>query len=61
MARLAEVEAQPASSGKCVVGRNAGQRHYFDNIFKSVETDEELREYGFDLLADAKAIEKPTA
>jgi prevent-host-death family protein len=59
VARLAAVEQASVSGGKRVLGRYAGQHHYSDDVFKPLETDEELREYGFDLLADAKVIEKP--
>ena len=61
VARLAAVEQVEAEAphGKRVLGRYAGQHHYSDDVFKPLETDEELREYGFDLLADAKVIEKP--
>lgn len=31
-------------------------RVYSDDVFKPLETDEELREYGFDILVDAKVI-----
>jgi prevent-host-death family protein len=61
VARLAAVEAEAAPRRKRVLGQYAGQHYYSDDIFKPLETDEELREYGFDLLADAKVIEKPTA
>ena len=40
-----------------IPGRYAGQFQYSDEIFKPLETDEELREYGFDIMVDAKVIE----
>jgi antitoxin (DNA-binding transcriptional repressor) of toxin-antitoxin stability system len=48
----------PAPHGKRVLGKYAGQCQYSDDIFKPLETDEELREYGFDILADAKVIDE---
>jgi prevent-host-death family protein len=56
--RLVLVE-QPAPRGKRVLGQYAGQFQYPDDFFKPLETDEELREYGFDILADAKVLEEP--
>lgn len=44
---------QPAKQPR-VPGKYAGQFQYSDDIFKPLETDEELREYGFDILVDAK-------
>lgn len=61
VARLAAVEQAAAPREKRVLGRYAGQHRYSDDVFKPLETDEELREYGFNLLADAKAIEKPAS
>jgi prevent-host-death family protein len=61
VARLAAVEQADAPSGKRIAGQYAGQHHYSDDVFKPLETDEELREYGFDLLADAKVTDKPSA
>jgi prevent-host-death family protein len=49
---------QTASRGKRVLGKYAGQCNYSDDIFKPLETDEELREYGFDILADAKVLDE---
>ncbi len=42
-----------------VPGKYAGQCQYSDDVFKPLETDEELREYGFDILADAKVSDDP--
>lgn len=61
VARLAAVEANPAPYKKRVLGQYAGQSQYADDFLKPLETDEELREYGFDILADAKVLDKPTA
>ena len=52
--RLVLVE-QPAKR-TCVPGQYAGQFQYSDKIFKPLETDEELLDYGFDILADAKTF-----
>jgi antitoxin (DNA-binding transcriptional repressor) of toxin-antitoxin stability system len=57
--RLVLVE-QPAKR-KRVLGKYAGLCQYSDDIFKPLETDEELREYGFDILADAKVLDEPAA
>jgi antitoxin (DNA-binding transcriptional repressor) of toxin-antitoxin stability system len=54
--RLVLVE-QPAKRLR-PLGKYAGQCRYSDDIFKPLETDEELREYGFDILADAKVVEE---
>jgi hypothetical protein len=47
---------EAAKAGKRVAGQYAGLHNYSDDIFKPLETDEELREYGFDILAEAKVI-----
>jgi antitoxin (DNA-binding transcriptional repressor) of toxin-antitoxin stability system len=49
--RLVVVEEKPVS-GKRIPGQYAGQFEYPDDFFKALETDEELREYGFDILCD---------
>jgi prevent-host-death family protein len=60
VARLAALaEEQPEA--KRIPGQYAGQHHYSDDVFKPLETDEELRELGFDILADAKVIDEPAA
>lgn len=51
---------QPAKRQR-PLGKYAGLCQYSDDIFKPLETDEELREYGFDILADAKVLDEPTA
>ena len=56
--RLVLVE-QPAKRQR-PLGKYAGLCQYSDDIFKPLETDEELREYGFDLLIEGK-LEKPAA
>jgi hypothetical protein len=38
--------------GKRVCGQYAGQFQYSDDWWKPLETDEELREYGFDIMID---------
>jgi prevent-host-death family protein len=60
VARLAAVEI-PKEPRKRILGQYAGQHHYSDDVFKPLETDEELRELGFDILADAKVIDEPAA
>jgi antitoxin (DNA-binding transcriptional repressor) of toxin-antitoxin stability system len=52
--RLAVTEApdQPAPKGKRIPGQYAGQVNYPDELWKALETDEELREYGFDIMID---------
>ena len=52
---------QQAPRGKRVLGQYAGLHDYSDDIFKPLETDEELREYGFDILADAKVLDEPSS
>ena len=52
--RLVPVDQPPKR--RRIPGRYAGQFQYSDDIFKPLETDEELREYGFDILVDG---EKP--
>jgi prevent-host-death family protein len=61
VARLAAVEVHPAPGQKRVLGQYAGQFQYPDDFFKPLETDEELRECGFDILADAKVLDEPGA
>ncbi len=51
---------QPAQRQR-PLGKYAGQCQYSDDIFKPLETDEELREYGFDILVDAKVLDEPAA
>jgi antitoxin (DNA-binding transcriptional repressor) of toxin-antitoxin stability system len=51
VARLAAVAAEAAPREKRILGQYAGQHHYPDEFWKSLETDEELREFGFDILA----------
>lgn len=60
--RLVVVEEKPASGkrvlGQRIPGEYAGQFSYPDDFFKPLETDEELREFGFDLLcADSEQDE----
>lgn len=61
VARLAAVQPAAEPRPKRVLGQYAGQHHYSDDVFKPLETDEELRELGFDILADAKVIDEPAA
>ena len=61
VARLAAVEARSAPSGKRVPGQYAGQHQYPDWFFKPLETDEELREFGFDVLAEGNEPHEPAA
>jgi prevent-host-death family protein len=61
VARLAAVEAAILPRAKRVAGQYAGQFQYPDWFFKPLKTDEELQEYGFDILADAKVIDEPSA
>jgi len=51
---------QPAKRER-VPGKHTGLCEYSDDVFKPLETDEELREYGFDILADAKVLDEPAA
>jgi len=51
---------QPATRQR-PLGKYAGLCQYSDDVFKPLETDEELREYGFDILADAKVLDEPAA
>lgn len=51
--RLVVVEEKPVRT-KRVLGQYAGQFQYPDDFFKPLETDKELREYGFDILVDGK-------
>jgi prevent-host-death family protein len=60
VARLAAVEVAAAPQARRIPGQYDGQFKYSDDIFKPLETDEELREYGFDLLIEGK-LEKPAA
>ena len=60
VARLAAVEVAAAPQARRIPGQYAGQFKYSDDIFKPLETDEELREYGFALLIEGK-LEKPAA
>jgi antitoxin (DNA-binding transcriptional repressor) of toxin-antitoxin stability system len=48
---------QPAPRKPRVPGKYAGLCQYSDEIFKPLETDEELREFGFDILVDAKLVD----
>jgi antitoxin (DNA-binding transcriptional repressor) of toxin-antitoxin stability system len=50
---------EAAASKRRIPGKYAGLCQYSDDVFKSLETDEELREYGFDILADTKLISEP--
>ena len=51
VARLAAVAAEAAPREMRILGQYAGQHHYPDEFWKPLETDEELREFGFDILA----------
>ena len=44
-------ESAPASENR-TFGRYAGQFQYSNDWWKPLETDEELREYGFDIMID---------
>lgn len=46
---LAEI---PTQRKPRVLGQYAGKFHYSDEWWKPLETDEELREYGFDIMID---------
>jgi prevent-host-death family protein len=61
VARLAAVEARTEPRKRRLAGQYAGQFQYPDDIFKPLETDEELREYGFDVLIDGKEPDEPAA
>jgi len=50
---VVEEEAEVISEPKPrVLGQYAGQFQYSDDWWKPLETDEELREYGFDIMID---------
>lgn len=55
------VVVEQAAKRRRDAGKYAGLCEYSDDIFKPLGTDEELREYGFDILADAKVLEEPAA
>jgi prevent-host-death family protein len=59
--RIVPVEVPTAVGGKRILGQYAGLCQYTDEIFKPLETDEELREYGFDILVDAKVAPEEVA
>ena len=46
------VVVEEPNKKKRTPGQYAGQFQYPDDFFKPLETDEELREYGFDILVD---------
>jgi antitoxin (DNA-binding transcriptional repressor) of toxin-antitoxin stability system len=46
-----QLEAPPERKQR-VLGQYAGQFQYSDDWWKPLETDEELREYGFDIMID---------
>jgi antitoxin (DNA-binding transcriptional repressor) of toxin-antitoxin stability system len=52
---------KPPARGNRVLGQYAGVHHYPDEIFKPLETEEELREYGFDIPADAKVLDESSS
>jgi len=56
--RLAMLEEEEIR-GPRIPGQYAGQFQYPDDFFKPLETDEELREYGFDIMIDGKSA-RPT-
>ncbi|HEX4320022.1 MAG TPA: type II toxin-antitoxin system prevent-host-death family antitoxin [Acidobacteriaceae bacterium] len=56
--RLQVVEEEPLT-GPRIPGQYAGQFQYPDDFFKPLETDEELREYGFDIMIDGKSPNDP--
>jgi antitoxin (DNA-binding transcriptional repressor) of toxin-antitoxin stability system len=59
--RLVVAEGAPELKGpvlgKRIAGQYAGHFEYPDDFFKPLETDEELREYGFDILVGAEVLE----
>ena len=59
--RLAAIETLAAQDKKRALGKYAGLCDYSDDVFKPLETDEELREYGFDVLSGAKVIDESAA
>jgi prevent-host-death family protein len=58
--QLVPVDKKPARTGR-VLGQYAGQFQYPDDFFKPLETDEQLREYGFDILVDGKEPREQSA
>jgi antitoxin (DNA-binding transcriptional repressor) of toxin-antitoxin stability system len=61
LARLSIVAEAENPKAKRIAGRYAGKHNYSDDIFKPLETDEELREYGFDILTDGNEPSEPAA
>jgi prevent-host-death family protein len=61
VARLSFMAEAEKPKAKRVPGRYAGKHNYSDDIFKPLETDEELREYGFDILIDGNEPHEPAA
>jgi antitoxin (DNA-binding transcriptional repressor) of toxin-antitoxin stability system len=49
---VTECAQTPPESGLRVPGQYAGQFVYSNDWWKPLETDEELREYGFDIMID---------
>jgi antitoxin (DNA-binding transcriptional repressor) of toxin-antitoxin stability system len=49
---IAKVPELPQPHGKRILGQYAGQFVYSNDWWKPLETDEELREYGFDIMID---------
>lgn len=49
---VTELPENPAERKPRVLGQYAGQFEYSDDWWKPLETDEELREYGFDIMID---------
>ena len=59
--RLVPVETAVASPAKRVPGKYAGQFSYPEDFFKPLETDEELRKYGFDIMIVDTVKDEPAA
>ena len=61
VARLSAVVGQDRPGGKRPLGLYAGQHKYSDDVFKPLETDEELHAYGFGIMTEGKEPDEPAA
>lgn len=61
VARLNAVLAEAGCRSKRILGQYAGMHRYSDDVFNPLESDEELREYGFDILVDGNEPDRPEA
>ncbi len=54
---VTEVAAPTSTRQPRVLGLYAGQFNFPEELLKPLETDEELREYGFDIMIDGKSAD----